>query len=133
MKHNTRAPKFDHSLIDWSKKDAALAREFGVTRERMRQLRKKQLLPSSVTIKPDYPIDPSLTAEQNAAINGISKTHMQYIARQRKVMMRNPLASYNWGAVDWTMKNAAISSATGIPVQNVAVKRCKMKKRGFLP
>lgn len=129
-----------HEPLDFTKTDSELGVIHGVTRERIRQLRKDAGLPSSLTLHRD----PEWTAKadwskNNKIIASIFKVSQSSVAGYRHKLgipqAARHNAKYAWGTVDWSLRNKVIAEQLKAPYGTVAMRRsmlrrCMLKRLG---
>jgi len=134
--------KIDPAELDWSRIDAELAREHGVTRERIRQLRKEVCLPSSRSIPRGsaLKLDSVDWSQPNRVIAGqlgvtegcisvLRKKHRKPGAPRKQISRK--VLSVDWPKMDWRKPVSQIARETGVTVVTVyAIKSVFAPKKG---
>ena len=133
--------------IDWSKSDAEVAKQLGISRSAANRRRHKLGIPPS-DAKPDGEQTRRLVAEgkkvgktagEIAAELGMHPRHVARVARQIGYGREaSPFLSRDkwltdWDAVDWSKKNVQIAAETGAHPVNVSRMRTKFTKLGLIP
>ena len=126
--------KESYASIDWSKRDCELANEHGVTRERMRQLRRElgeSKSPQKGLKKTRaFNLDTSLTATENAQTLGLRVAFVYYEAKRLGLKLASSRKTgsgkrVDWSKTDWTLKTSRISKEIGVSISAV----CHNRKR----
>ena len=138
--------KFDHSLIDWNKQDIIISEEFGVSRERIRQLRKIHKQPAPpiriwrlktgpkegslnhfVINNPDLIRDK--TIPEIVKLLKVNKIEMRSLSNLYVILNRTSLPYkrlikyHDWANVNFDLPNSIIAQIWGIKTSVVAVHR----------
>jgi hypothetical protein len=138
--------QIDWDTVDWTLRDRDIAEQVGVSRERVRQIRKKLNKPespdkweSSIRIKLKKFIlenrDTLIGLPLREVIRRSELKATPYIAgeimKELEIPVRQPgcPSSYPWETMNWDLPNSDIAKAWGITnVQGIANKRFALKK-----
>lgn len=121
------------SAVDWSRQDADLGRELGVTRERMRQYRKRLGHPPAIhpskhkllveQLKADWDIVYHMRYCDIAEKYGRSKETIAYAVKRAGLSKPQFVRSYPWHLFNMSLPNTVLSEIWGVAMQNVASRR----------
>jgi len=128
--------------VNWKKRDSDIARELGVSRERVRQ--KRQALGKPKVVVPtvrDKIVHLSETVDlTEMTVKEIAEAIGHGVSRTSTVLKElgiNPKrgyvghnAKYDWDAVDWEWSNEVIAQRVGAGINTVASRRSYLKQRG---
>lgn len=139
------APSVDWDAVDWRRRDVDIARDAGVTRERVRQVANDKGLPASserhraallAWLRENY--NPMWTAEDAAAWisqefgRPFSPAWASEYARAAGVGgargANKDAWGHDWGSVDWRQSTNDIARQLGAPPQSVANWRSKIRR-----
>lgn len=128
----------NHKTIDWSKQDIVLAEENGISRERIRQLRKSLNKPKSLKHRQKRnsegynmnwsQVDWTMSNSKIGRLFGMSSE----IVRLKRNTLNIPPFVYptkvNWRYIDWSASNKAICEKYGVSLISVYRWRQKLNK-----
>ena len=105
--------------LDWTKTNTVLSIQHGVTKERIRQLRKAQGLPSSKTLYRPRQLDATKTAAELAVEHGVTRATIYHNAYKLGIKLAKPLKKHDWSRVDWKQRTGHIAAQMGMMPQQV--------------
>lgn len=110
---------------DWKKTDTNIARELGVTREYVRQLRMlcgktPSVRKKAVTLCKE---DKELTAKEVAIKYGIIPAYALQLAKEQGVKLKRPKAWSRWEGTDWSKRNCDLAREHGVSPMSVCIAR----------
>jgi hypothetical protein len=119
----SRSKEVDWESLDWTKNNAALAREVGMSRERVRQVRIELGKPVSTGRAMGKALlkervlacySPELTLAEIAEKSGVSRDTARCALKEVGKKAKRSVRKYDWLAVDWAKINVEIARELGV-------------------
>ncbi len=121
---------------DWSLNNADLARRYGISRERVRQIRNKLEIPypkirgskereviEKVERLKEKDSEITVDAVSSLLSNPVSQPYLRLVLSKHKINYIHGNRKYPWEKINWNLPNITISDVWNIPYEDVVAQR----------